>query len=102
MGDMESGLKAFKAAMAAITGAVLSSGDRRSPGRRYWNAHKDILKSIAGDKTMAAHSPTDWAAASLEQKKERQGNHTAAKKQVRTRASGSGKSSACCGGLCGQ
>jgi hypothetical protein len=56
VGDMESGLKAFKAAMAAITGAVLSSGDRRSPGRRYWNAHKDILKSIAGDETMAAHT----------------------------------------------
>ena len=102
VGDMESGLKAFKEAMAAITGAMLSSGDRRSLGRRYWNAHKDILKSIAGDKTMAAHSPTDWAAASLEQEKRTTGEPHGGKKQVRTRASGSGENFAYCGGLCGQ
>jgi hypothetical protein len=58
VGDMESGLKAFKEARW-----------QRSLGRRYWNVHKDILKSIAGDETLAAHSLTDWAAASLEQEK---------------------------------
>jgi hypothetical protein len=44
--DMESGLKAFKETMAKIVGEKLSSRDRRSLGRRFWDAHKDILKSI--------------------------------------------------------
>jgi hypothetical protein len=35
MGDMESGLKAFKETMAKVVGAQLSSSDRRSLGRRY-------------------------------------------------------------------
>jgi hypothetical protein len=102
IGDMESGLKAFKEVMAKITGAVLSSGDRRSLGRRYWNAHKDILKCIAGDETMAAHRPTDWAAAPREQKKRTTGQSHGGKNQVRPRASGSGEGLACCGGLGGQ
>jgi hypothetical protein len=64
MADMESGLKAFKdEAMAAVVRAKLSSGDRRSIGRRYWNAHKDILKSIADEEFMAEHHLTDWVAA---------------------------------------
>jgi hypothetical protein len=92
-------LRDYKIPMATITGAVLTSGDRRSLGRRYWNAHKDILKSIADDGTVAAHSLTDWA---LEQKKRTTGESHGGKKQVRTRASGSGESFACCGGLCGQ
>jgi hypothetical protein len=46
---MESGLKALKETMAKAVGAKLSSGDRRSPGRRFWDAHKDILKSIADE-----------------------------------------------------
>ena len=49
--------------MATIVGEKLSSGDRRSPGRRFWDAHKDILKSIAHEEFMAAHGLTDWAAA---------------------------------------
>jgi hypothetical protein len=46
MADIESGLKALKETMAKVVGAKLSSGDRRSLGRRFWDAHKDILKSI--------------------------------------------------------
>jgi hypothetical protein len=45
--DMERGLRAFKEAMAKVVGEKLSSNERRSPGLRYWNGHKDILKSIA-------------------------------------------------------
>jgi hypothetical protein len=80
MADMESGLKAFKETMTTIVGAKLTSGDRRrSPGRRFWDVHKDILKSIADEGLMAAHSLTDWAAASPEQHALRQKEHTAAK-----------------------
>jgi hypothetical protein len=81
MADMETGLKAFKDTMATIVGAKLASGDRRATGRRYWNTHKDFLKSIADDEVMAEHNPTDWAGASKEQeqKEQRQANHTAAK-----------------------
>jgi hypothetical protein len=79
MADMESGLKAFKETMATTAGAKLSSGDRRSLGRRYWNAHKDILKSIADEEFMTEHHLTDWAAASADQQELRQKEHTAAK-----------------------
>ena len=73
--------------MATIVGAKLASGDRRAIGRRYWNTHKDFLKSIADDEAMAEHNPTDWAAALLEQKEQRQTKHTAAKnKCVREKA----------------
>jgi malonyl CoA-acyl carrier protein transacylase len=76
---MESELKAFNETMAKAVGAELSSGDRRSLARRFWDAHKDILKSIAGEEFMAENNPTDWAAASAEQHKLRQGDHTAVK-----------------------
>jgi hypothetical protein len=46
MADMESGLKAFKETMAKTVGAKLSSGGRRSFGRRFWGAHKDIFIDV--------------------------------------------------------
>jgi hypothetical protein len=89
---METGLKAFRDAIATVVGAKLASGDRRAIGRRYWNTNKDFLKSIAGDEVMAGHNLTDWAAAPLVQKEQRQTSHTAAKnKWLHTRESGSGE-----------
>jgi hypothetical protein len=79
MADMGTGLKTFKDTMAAVVGGKLTSGDRRAIGRRYWNTHKDFLKSIADDEVMAEHHLTDWAAASKEQKDQRQTNHAATK-----------------------
>jgi hypothetical protein len=46
---MERGLNAFKKTFAKIVGVSLSSGDRRSLGRRHWEVHGDILKSIADE-----------------------------------------------------
>jgi hypothetical protein len=86
MDGMESGLKAFKETMAKIVGAQLSSSDRRSLGRRYWDAHKDILKSIADEECMSESGLTGWAAATPEQHEGRQQAHTDAKaKCVRER-----------------
>ena len=76
---METGLKAFKDTMAAAVGANLASGDRRAIGRRYWNTHKDFLKSIADDEVMEEHSITDWATATTAQNEQRQQNRTDAK-----------------------
>jgi hypothetical protein len=87
MADMEKGLKAFKETMATIVGAKLSSDERRFLGRKYWNGHKDILKSIADDELVEEHSLTDWAAAPAEQHEQRQKEHTAVKlKCVQERA----------------
>jgi hypothetical protein len=47
MADINNGIKAFKDEMAPVVGAKLSSNDRRSLARRYWNTHKDFLTSIA-------------------------------------------------------
>jgi hypothetical protein len=81
LGGMESGLKAFKKTFAKIVGATLSSGDRRSLGRRHWEVqvHGDILKSIADEEYMAANGLTSWAAATPEQLKGRQQAHNDAK-----------------------
>jgi hypothetical protein len=80
MDGMESGLKAFKdETMAKIVGALLPSSDRRSLGRRYWDAHKDILKSIADEEYMSENGLTGWAAATPEQNEGRQQAHTDAK-----------------------
>jgi hypothetical protein len=79
MDGMESGLKTFKETMAKIVGEQLSSSDRRSPGRRYWDAHKDILKSIADEEYMPESGLTGWAAATPEQHEGRQQAHTDAK-----------------------
>jgi hypothetical protein len=76
---MESGLKAFKKAFAKAVGAALSSGDRRSLGRRHWEVHGDILKSIADEEYMPANGLTGSAAATPEQHKGRQQAHTDAK-----------------------
>jgi hypothetical protein len=91
MGGMESGLKAFKETMAKIVGALLSSSDRRSPGRRYWDAHKDILKYIADEEYMSENGLTGWAAATLEHHEGCQQAHTDAKanKCVRERGGAS-------------
>jgi hypothetical protein len=104
MADMETGLKAFRDTMTTAVGAKLASGDRRAIGRRYWNTHKDFLKSIADDEVLAEHNLTDWAAAPPAQKEQRQTNGESdephgCKIQVRTRESGSGESFAGRGGL---
>jgi hypothetical protein len=52
MADINNGLRAFKDDMATISGAKLSSNDRRSLARKYWNTHKDILCEIADDEVM--------------------------------------------------
>jgi hypothetical protein len=79
MADINNGIRAFKDDMTTIAGAKLSSTDRRSLARRYWNTHKDFLCEIADDEVMEEHSITDWATATLAQNEQRQQNRTDAK-----------------------
>ena len=52
MADINKGLIAFKDDMAAVTGAKLSTNDRRSLARRFWNKNKEMLCEIADDEVM--------------------------------------------------
>jgi hypothetical protein len=79
MADINNGIRAFKDEMAAVVGAGLSSNDRRSPARRYWNTNRDYLTSIVDDEVMSEHGLTDWATATPAQNEQRQQNRTAAK-----------------------
>jgi hypothetical protein len=91
LNTMEKGLNAFKKTFAKIVGATLPSGDRRSLGRRHWEVHGDILKSIADDEYMEANGITSWAAATPEQHEGRQQAHTNAKIKCVTERGGLAK-----------
>jgi hypothetical protein len=74
MADINNGIKTFRDEMATAVGAKLSSNDRRSLARRYWNTHKDFLCSIADDEVVSGHGITDWATATPAQNEQRQQN----------------------------
>jgi hypothetical protein len=102
LNTMGSGLNAFKKAFAKIVGATLPSGDRRPLGRRHWEVHGDILKSIADEEYMEANGITSWATATPEQREGRQQAHTNAKIKCVTERGGAGESIARRGGFRGQ
>jgi hypothetical protein len=52
MADINKGLRAPKDDMATVSGAKLSTNDRRSLARRFWNTNKAILCEIADDEVM--------------------------------------------------
>jgi len=93
MNTIEKGLHEFKKTFAKIVGATLSSEDRRSLGRRHWNVHGDILKSIADDDYMQEQGLTGWAAATPTQLEGRQKAHTNAKIKCVTERGGLAKAS---------
>jgi hypothetical protein len=76
LNTMERELNAFKKTFAKVVGATLPSGDRRSPARRHWEVHGDILKSIADEEYMGANGITSWETATRRNSARADSRHT--------------------------